>query len=62
MIFTQLLSPFILRTQLRNPQFFQNFGHLQYNISLNLKQSQLIIENDHSFERLHNFVFKMNGH
>ena len=42
----------ILRTQLRNPQFFQNCDHFQYNMSWNQnKVNWCIIENDHNFER-----------
>ena len=43
---------FIYSTLLHDPQFFQNCGHLQYNISWNHnKVSWCIIENDHNFER-----------
>ena len=42
-------SPSILRTQLQNPQFFQNCDHFQYKISWN-KVSLCITENYHNFE------------
>ena len=51
MILHQLNLKSILRTQLRDPQFFQNCGHYQYNISWNQNKVSWSVENDHNFER-----------